>query len=94
MDCKQPQSLESDGIPPKFADRATFSPNELAIITGLSRGKVYQLIRERKMPTIALSERRLAISRRVVSQLINGGITSIESMSKGGENDSEKISTP
>ena len=53
-------------------ERLTLTPAEAAQELGISRILCYQLIREKRLPAVRISDRRLAVPRKALLALLEG----------------------
>jgi len=53
-------------------EKATLTVEEAAETLGISRNLAYQLVREGKIPSIRLGEKRLVVSRAALERLLEG----------------------
>ena len=59
-------------LPAKYADRLTFSIDEVAALLRLSRWSCYEAVKRGELPTITLGRRKV-VPRRILENLLTTG---------------------
>ena len=65
------QEVTVEKMETKETERLTLTVEEAAQAIGISRGTAYDLIRQKKLPAIRISERRLVVPKAALAKLLD-----------------------